>query len=596
MELQLIAKVIEKVGADSIAAFMITNPSTAGLFDANIKEIADIVHGAGAKLYLDGANMNALLGRVRPGDFGVDAMHYNTHKTFSTPHGGGGPGSGPIAVDDMALIDERDYVVLGNSGTGNVTAPITFVGYAIESGEDDYSSFDGNTNLTGQIAMMLRYEPLDEKGASQWAGRRFSPKSSIRDKMQAVIDRGAVGIILVNPPNCRDGRRGLETIRTSRFGSTDVPVVQFTEEAANLAILNDNVSHLQQLADAGEMTTVELGQFATLKTEVETSSIQARNIGGVLLGKGNLATEWVVIGGHYDHLGYGYVGSRPGGTLHPGADDNASGSAAIMMLARLFAEYYNTTDDNSLRSILFIFFDAEEAGLHGSAKFVSDPIMDLNDVNVMINLDMVGNLSNNNISLSGTGTAQEYATLIPEIVESSPLTASLTPGGTGPSDHTNFYKNDIPVLFFFTGITDEYHTPQDKAFTTNPAGAALVIELTHAFAESFVKNPTLTFTENTAGGAGRSSRTPSPVRLGIHPSYTSSLETGILISGVSEGTSAEEAGLLEGDILLSWNDEELTGGRKLMELLQGSSPGDVVQFTVQRDGKNIVVEATLKAP
>ena len=91
---------IAEIGPQRIAAFMITNPSTAGIFDRHILEIADIIHDAGAMLYLDGANMNAMLGRVRPADFGVDAMHYNTHKTFSTPHGGGGPGAGPIAVTD----------------------------------------------------------------------------------------------------------------------------------------------------------------------------------------------------------------------------------------------------------------------------------------------------------------------------------------------------------------------------------------------------------------------------------------------------------------------------------------------------------------
>ena len=99
-DLQHLKEVVAHVGPEKIAAFMITNPSTAGLFDVNITEIADIVHEAGAMLYLDGANMNAMVGRIRPGDFGADAMHYNTHKTFSTPHGGGGPGSGPIAVTE----------------------------------------------------------------------------------------------------------------------------------------------------------------------------------------------------------------------------------------------------------------------------------------------------------------------------------------------------------------------------------------------------------------------------------------------------------------------------------------------------------------
>ncbi|MGN6132902.1 MAG: aminomethyl-transferring glycine dehydrogenase subunit GcvPB [Aureliella sp.] len=89
-----------KVNAQT-AVFMITNPSTLGLFEKQIKTIAELVHAAGGLIYLDGANMNAILGITRPGDFGADMMHYNPHKTFSGPHGGGGPGAGPICVRDF---------------------------------------------------------------------------------------------------------------------------------------------------------------------------------------------------------------------------------------------------------------------------------------------------------------------------------------------------------------------------------------------------------------------------------------------------------------------------------------------------------------
>jgi glycine dehydrogenase subunit 2 len=102
------------VGPDT-AALMLTNPNTLGLFERDIENIADIVHGAGGLLYYDGANLNALLGRARPGDMGFDIMHYNVHKTFATPHGGGGPGAGPIGVvEDLApflpapCVRERD--------------------------------------------------------------------------------------------------------------------------------------------------------------------------------------------------------------------------------------------------------------------------------------------------------------------------------------------------------------------------------------------------------------------------------------------------------------------------------------------------------
>jgi len=82
---------------EDVAGLMLTNPNTLGIFEQEIHKIADILHSKGGLLYMDGANMNALVGKTRPGDFGVDVMHLNLHKTFSTPHGGGGPGSGPVA-------------------------------------------------------------------------------------------------------------------------------------------------------------------------------------------------------------------------------------------------------------------------------------------------------------------------------------------------------------------------------------------------------------------------------------------------------------------------------------------------------------------
>src|SRR5450631_3152304 len=88
---------LERIVDEDTAALMLTNPSTIGVFESEIHKVADILHAKGALLYMDGANMNALVGKTRPGDFGVDVMHLSLHKTFSTPHGGGGPGSGPVA-------------------------------------------------------------------------------------------------------------------------------------------------------------------------------------------------------------------------------------------------------------------------------------------------------------------------------------------------------------------------------------------------------------------------------------------------------------------------------------------------------------------
>jgi glycine dehydrogenase subunit 2 len=103
-----------RLGPD-VAAVMITNPNTCGLFEPDMKAISDAVHGAGGFVYCDGANFNAIVGKVRPGDLGIDAMHINLHKTFSTPHGGGGPGSGPVVLSEalapfapLPFVEEED--------------------------------------------------------------------------------------------------------------------------------------------------------------------------------------------------------------------------------------------------------------------------------------------------------------------------------------------------------------------------------------------------------------------------------------------------------------------------------------------------------
>jgi len=111
-----VADLASKLGPD-VAAIMVTNPNTCGLFERDIIEIARVTHEAGAYFYCDGANFNAIVGRVRPGDLGVDAMHINLHKTFSTPHGGGGPGAGPVVLSEaLAAYAPKPWVVSNGSG------------------------------------------------------------------------------------------------------------------------------------------------------------------------------------------------------------------------------------------------------------------------------------------------------------------------------------------------------------------------------------------------------------------------------------------------------------------------------------------------
>lgn len=150
---------------DTIAGIMMTNPNTLGLFEKEILKIAEMVHGCGGLLYYDGANFNPLLGKVRPGDMGFDILHLNLHKTFSTPHGGGGPGSGPVGVAarlaellpyPRVTFDGSRYHVVGDNGksagrvsgfTGNFTVLLKACAYILSLGKQ-------NIKLAGALATL----------------------------------------------------------------------------------------------------------------------------------------------------------------------------------------------------------------------------------------------------------------------------------------------------------------------------------------------------------------------------------------------------------------------------------------------------------
>lgn len=512
------------------------------------------------------------------------------------------------SLNGEPLTEGTDFVVLGNSGSGTFTGPVTFVGYGIVEGKDGYTSFEENTDLTGRIALLMRYEPLNEEGKSQWSQARFSTHSTLAGKMKNVADRGASAIVLVNPPGAVDGKTALETIKeSSRFGRRmDVPTIQISVSVAERVLAagdpeKRDMLAWRRLADNGEIKCANLDDSLQLSitTSLEVDDrIKAENVAGVLRGKGSLADQWIVIGGHYDHVGYGYTGAMPQniGRLHPGADDNASGTAAVLIAARRFAQQYaKAGDDASLRSIMFIGFDAEEAGLHGSRRFVEEPPVSLGAINLMINMDMVGRLRNNNLLVQGTGTAEAFDEVLKPMFESSGLKISASPGGRGPSDHSNFYGKDIPVLFLFTGTHDEYHKPGDYGYTVNPVGAVKIVDLLENVAMHFAKTPERLKFKSSTTSAGPGRNTGANVSLGTIPDYAAELETGMRVEDVREGSAAAEAGIQGGDVLLTWNGAEIAGARNLMEYLGKHRAGDRITIVLRRGNEEKSVEVVLKA-
>ncbi|MCH7603627.1 MAG: M28 family peptidase [Planctomycetes bacterium] len=516
-----------------------------------------------------------------------------------------------LTINDHVLEYGEDFVIFGNSGSGEVSAPLTFVGYGIEEGKDGYSSFDDETDLDERIALVLRGEPLDEEGHSRWSEKGFTRHASIRRKVRTLQDRGAVGIIFITPPGAMDSRSGLDDLkRSSQYGrSAGIPVAQLDPDIADdLLIQSDPATRtletLRKLADRGDVTCVELDDDFVISLGAKVSRnpnrtmIPARNCGGVLPGRGELADEWLIIGGHHDHVGIGQLqGVMPAnkGRLHPGADDNASGTAAVLVLAKVLGDSYAAAPaDADLRSILFLTFDAEEQGLFGSRHYADHPTIDLGKITAMMNFDMVGRLRNDNVMILGAQTADGLEDLLTRHIENSGLTAALSPASSGRSDEANFIAREVPALHFFTGMHPEYTTPQDKWHTVNPGGAAKIIALATDIALDLATRPDqLIFTE--PGQQRTQSRNYAKVRLGIRPGMGNDLDTGILVEGVSLDTSAADAGIIEGDILLSWDGEPLETTRDLFTVLQNHKPGDVVKIKLLRDGNEITLDVTLKA-
>lgn len=504
------------------------------------------------------------------------------------------------------LTPEQDFNVLGVSGNADVSGELAFVGYSISSGPDGYTSYPEGVNLEGKVAMVFRFEPMDEEGKSTWGSSGWSNYASLSPKLRAAAEKGAAAIILVTPPGVDDPRAGkLETAATTRIGGAmSIPVIMMTEDAAD---------ELVRAADTGGRTLHDLRVFAdanggvmefprvtvTIGAGLDRLRTPTNNVAAVLPGKGALADEYVVVGGHYDHLGYGHFGSRRGaagaGIIHPGADDNASGTAGVLLLARALAAHYESLpDDADARSILFIGFGAEESGLNGSRHFVQNPPFDLTRVVAMLNMDMIGRLRDGKLSVGGVGTAEGFEQWLQPKFASSGFEIEAGRGGQGPSDHASFYNANVPVLFFFTGLHTEYHTPEDVASTVNYSGGAAIASFVGRIALALAQRPEPLVFASTGTQTRQGGLQGVSVQLGVAPGNYADDQPGVHVGGVTPGTSADDAGMKQGDRIVRWGGEELADVGAMMRRLSEHKPGDVVEIVVVRDGKEVPLMVTLK--
>ena len=382
----------------------------------------------------------------------------------------------------------------------------------------------------------------------------FDLVNAIRTKEKDAIQKGATALILFNSGS---KETGLKYDGKDRSALSTIPVIWLHKRIA------DKIA-----ADPSAMQDIKL------KVEQGDKIRKGHNVVGYI---NNNAANTIIIGAHYDHLGYGEDNNSRhtgGSAIHNGADDNASGTAALIELSRLLK-----TEGVKTSNYLFIAFSGEELGLYGSKYFTDHPTVSLNTVNYMINMDMVGRFNDTakTVTIGGIGTSPSWSALINE--KKPAFTIKIDSSGTGPSDHTSFYRKDIPVLFFFTGLHTDYHKPSDDFDKINYNGQLLVVKYISRLIARGSKEPKLAFTKTREQQTTTSAR--FTVSMGIMPDYTFS-GNGVKVDGVSEGRAAQKAGLKAGDVVTKLGEFNVNSVESYMQVLSKFKKGDATKVKVKR--------------
>ncbi len=449
-------------------------------------------------------------------------------------------------------------------------------------------------DVKDKIVVVLRYEPsgFGEKSAHHG----LTQHSQLITKAINARNHGAKGLVVITG-KLGDGEEDVLT----RFGSVSGPenvgivMVQvknavadgwFQSAGKSLKDIQEQINSSTKPASFDFPETLHV----SLNIDIETMRATVNNVLAWLPGQ---TDEYVIIGAHYDHLGRGNFDSlAPAqiGQIHPGADDNASGTAGVLELARLLAPERGKLK----RSILFMDFAGEELGLLGSAEWVKEPTRPLAKAVAMINMDMIGRIKDDRVYIGGVGTGSTFKDVLDHAQKEAPFKIEYSAGGYSSSDHTSFVTKKIPVLFFFSGLHSDYHKPSDTWDKINGASAARLLDMVESVAVQLANTDQppafqVVAEEKPLGGSGG----------GYGPYFGSvpdfgQVENGVKFSDVRPNSPAAKAGLKAGDILVQFGDKPIKNLYDFTDALRRSKVGDVVDVKVLRDGQPVTASVKLE--
>ena len=462
------------------------------------------------------------------------------------------------------------------AASGDAEGSSVFVGYGITApaaGWDDYAKND----VKGAVVVVLDGVPDAPAGGTP---NPLGDFGSVRYKERTAREHGAVAAIVVRPddalppPPTDDSSMGIPALVLTR--------AQAEALFPRMRLASKDTWH-PRAAHAREPVTPHRVRVHTVVTPLEAP---AWNVVARLPARAGAAhaDEAVVVGAHYDHLGHGSPFSLAPGdsSVHPGADDNASGTALLLEVARRLGALPAGLD----RAVVFVSFGAEEIGAIGSRYWVQHPSLPIDHVVAMINADMVGRLRDERLVVDGVGTSPGWRPLVDGAAKGLGLDLAFGGEGFGSSDHASFTAVRVPVAFFFTGAHPDYHKPTDTADKINAPGAERIATLAARLALAVADAPERLAFVDAPADPHRGMRGGFKVSLGTIPDYGFAGK-GVKLDGVRPEAPAARAGLVRGDVIVKVGPHEIGNVHDYMFALGELEPGRAVVIEVDRDGRRV---------
>lgn len=467
-----------------------------------------------------------------------------------------------LEIDGRALAAGAAWTPHGGSRTAERRGDLVFLGYGVTApGWDDWA-----TDVRDKIVVVLDGVP----------SRFTAHRTSRLDKIIRARQHGAAALLIV-----ADTLPALD----ATAAPVDLVSASLTTAAADSLVAPRTMADLaREVEQAAAPVRRDLSATARVNIDIRRDDVRAVNVVGVLPGTDPaLAGEAIVLGAHYDHLG------ESGGAVHHGADDNASGTAVVVGLARAFAAAGGTA-----RTLVVVLFGAEELGLVGSGHYVRHPAWPLERTAAMLNFDMVGRMRDGKLTIGGADTGDRLRRVLTEALARVPgVTATVRGTPHSASDHSRFYSAGMPVLFFHTGVHDDYHRPSDTAEKLNADGMARVAALGARVVEQLDAGGRPVFARVTPPARRERSRTAGGTFLGVGGDGRAPGD-GVRLGHIMPGSAAERAGLQDGDVLVRVGEQPVNTFEELRNAIRARQPGDVVRLVYLRDGRDHVTSATLE--